>query len=139
MIRDILEQTAQDILTIFEVHAPPIPIESMLQRPSGNLWDAVDPTQLSGSFMSVKEKFSPRMSLARLLVRHVASSEWGRARGLFQIMQQPEMIQAFARMLMMPRDMVLSMTPREQNPVSISREFEVPQSEAEARLRELLV
>jgi hypothetical protein len=136
--RDTLEQAAQDILTIFEVYAPPIPIESMLQRPRGNLWEAVDPTQLSGSFMSLKEKFSPRMSLARLLVRHVASSAWGRERGLFQMMQQPEMIQAFARMILMPRDMILTMSPREQNPLSVSSEFEVPPSDAEIRLRELL-
>lgn len=139
MTHDLLEKTAQDILKIFEIYAPPIPIESMLQRPSGDLWEAVDPTQLSSSFMSVKEKFSPRMSLARLFVRHVASSEWGQERGLHQIMQKPKMIHSFARMILMPRDMILSLSPREQNPVSIGREFEVPESEAEMRLQELLL
>jgi len=135
---DILEQTAQDILAIFDIYAPPIPIETMLQRPRSGLWEAVDPTQLSGGFMSLKEKFSPRMSLARLLVRHVATSEWGRERGLFEMMQQPDMIQAFARMIIMPREMILSMSPRDQNPTTIGVEFEVPESDAELRLKELL-
>lgn len=136
---EILEKSAQEIIEMFEVFAPPVPVESMLQNPPQGAWSKVDPTQLSGGFLNIKEKFSPRMSLARLLVRHVAGSEWGRERGLFQILQKPDMIQCFARMVIMPREMILSMIPRDRNPLTIATQFEVPESDADLRLNDLIL
>lgn len=132
-----LETIAQEILEIFEVFAPPVPIETMLQRPKNGMWDTVDPTQLSGSFLSIKDRYSPRMSLTRLLTRHIAVSQWGRERGLFQLLQNNDALNAFARMLIMPRDMVLGMTQSNRNPAVMSDYFEVPRDDAEARLNDL--
>lgn len=134
-----METIAQEILEIFEVYAPPVPIELMLQHPRQGMWDEVDPSQLSGSFLSLKDRYSPRMSLARLLVRHVASSKWGREVGLFDIMQANiDYISNFARMLIMPRDMVLGLPTSNRNPMMMSNYFEVPPDDAEARLAELI-
>ena len=134
-----MEAIAQEILEIFEVYAPPVPIELMLQHPRQGMWEEVDPSQLSGSFLSLKDRYSPRMSLARLLVRHVASSAWGRKVGLFDIMQANiDYISNFARMLIIPRDMVLGLPTSNRNPMMMSNYFEVPPDDAEARLAELI-
>lgn len=133
-----LEQIATELCEIFEVYAPPIPIELMLQHPRENMWEEVDVTQLSGSFLSVKERFSPRMSLARLLVRHIVHSEWGSQNDLEGILDDDDYTNAFARMLLMPRDMVTGLTESMRNPTTMSTHFEVPESDAEQRLLELV-
>ena len=102
------------------------------------MWDGVDISQLSGSFLSIKERYSPRMSLARLLVRHVASSEWGRDRNLFELLKDADNLQAFARMLIMPASMVMSMSMDARNPATMSLHFEVPEDDARVRLDEML-
>jgi hypothetical protein len=136
--QDQLEQIAQNIMEIFEIFAPPVPIETMLQRPAANLWEKVDPSQLSGSFLSVRDRYSPRMSLARLLARHIAVSEWGRNNGLYNLIQNADALNAFARMLIMPRDMVMGMTQSNRNPTTMSTYFEVPKEDAEMRLNDLV-
>lgn len=133
-----LEDITQEICEIFEVYAAPVPIETMLTAPPSELWDDLDVTQLSGSFLSMKERFSPRMSLARLLARHIAGSKWGQQRGLSAILNDEDMISLFARMLIMPADMVHGLTSSARNPRSISLHFEVPESEARQRLIDLV-
>ncbi len=133
-----LEQITQEIMELFEIFAPPVPIETMLQKPRNNMWENVDPTQLSGSFLSITDRYSPRMSLARLLARHITISQWGRAQGIFDIVQHTETLGTFARMLIMPRDMVMGMTQSKRNPPTMSTYFEVPQEDAEARLSDLI-
>ncbi len=134
-----LEAIAQEILDIFEVYAPPVPIELMLQHPRREMWEEVDPAQLSGSFLSLKDRYSPRMSLTRLLVRHIASSAWGHEVGLFDIVQNNiDHLNRFARMLIMPRDMVLGLPASNRNPTIMSNYFEVPPDDAEKRLTELI-
>jgi hypothetical protein len=134
---DILEEIAQEICDEFEAFAPPIPVELMLQQPPENMWDEIDVAQLSGSFLSIKERYSPRMSLARLLVRHIAASEWGISRGLDKILGDSELLNAFARMLLMPKEMILGLTTTMKTPQAISLRFEVPESDAKDRLIEL--
>ncbi len=133
-----LEDLTTRILEMFEVYAPPVPIELMLQKPLPGLWEQIDITQLSGSFLSVKERFSPRMSLARLLARHIAVSEWGQQQGLSTLLQDADAIQAFARMLIMPREMLLGLTASSRNPAYVATHFEVPQDDASQRLIELI-
>lgn len=133
-----LETIAHELLKSFDIQAPPVPIESMLQNPKAGMWDEVDVNQLSGTFLSIKDQYAPRMSLARLLARHVASSEWGKQRGLLDIFKRnEEMIRAFARMIIMPASMINEMTFSNRNPMSISQEFEVPEDDARQRLLEL--
>jgi hypothetical protein len=134
---DTLEEIAQEICEEFEAFAPPIAVELMLQQPPENMWEEIDVAQLSGSFLSIKERYSPRMSLARLLVRHIAASEWGIARGLDKILGDSELLNAFARMILMPKEMILGLTTAMKTPQSISLRFEVPESDAKDRLIEL--
>jgi hypothetical protein len=134
---DELERIAQEIMDIFEIFAPPVPIELMLQHPRHGMWEQVDPTQLSGSFLSIKDRYSPRMSLTRLLVRHVASSDWGKERGLFDLLKDQDKLAAFARMIIMPRDMVQGLTSNQRNPETMSTYFETPREDVEIRLDEV--
>jgi hypothetical protein len=134
---DTLEEIAQEICEAFESFAPPIAVELMLQQPPESMWDEIDVAQLSGSFLSIKERYSPRMSLARLLVRHIAASEWGISRGLDKILGDSELLNAFARMILMPREMISGLTTAMKTPQAISLRFEVPESDAKDRLIEL--
>lgn len=132
-----LDLIATELIEFFEVAAPPVPIESMLRRPKDALWDEVDINQLSGSFLSIRDHFSPRMSLARLLARHVASSQWGRERGLMRLITTEDALRAFSRMLVMPHNMVLALSDGARNPMTMSMHFEVPEDEARQRLQEI--
>jgi len=133
-----LETITDELMKVFEITAPPIPIESMLQRPKPNMWEEVDINQLSGSFLSIREHFSPRMSLARLLARHVASSPWGKEHGLMRLIKTEETLRSFARMLVMPQEMVMALSSGARNPTAMSMHFEVPEDDARQRLQELV-
>ena len=132
-----LENITEEICEAFEVYAPPVPIELMLQKPPDGMWEEIDVTQLSGSFLSISERYSPRMSLSRLLARQIAASDWGKERNIDQILGNQEALNAFARMLLMPRDMVEGLTSNMRNPQTMSMHFEVPESDARERLFEL--
>ena len=133
-----LEQIATELIRDYGILTPPVPVETMLRNPGENMWKQVDVNQLSGSFLSLRDRFSPRMSMARLLVRHVAYSPWGKERNLHLILvSDEELIRAFARMLVMPSDMMASLSNSYRNPASISMKFEVPEDDARQRLMEL--
>ena len=133
-----LEAIVQEICGIFDVYAPPVPVELMLQKPPDGLWEEVDVSQLSGSFLSIKERYSPRMSMARLLSRHIAVSSWGAERSVNTIIDDTDSVNRFARMLMMPEDMVTALTSSKRNPKAMSLHFEVPEDDARQRMLELL-
>jgi hypothetical protein len=134
-----LEGITTELMEVFEVYSPPVPIETMLNKPRENMWDEVDATQLSGGFMSIKDRYSPRMSLARLLARHIASSDWGRERGLFEMFKTDEtLLPVFARMLIMPANMLRNLSAAARNPTTMSLQFEVPEEDARQRLQEYL-
>lgn len=132
-----LEAIATELIETFEINAPPVPIESMLQYPKPDMWREVDINQLSGSFINVKEHYSPRMSLARLLARHVVTSPWGSKRGLAKLRHDDTLIRAFARMLIMPIGMVKALSSGARTPTAMSMHFEVPEEDARLRLEEL--
>ncbi len=135
-----LETIAGELIKTFEIQNPPIPIEIMLQRPKPDMWDEVDITELSVGFLKTGGHFSPRMSLARLLARHIVQSDWGHRRGLQDILKQDkneELLRAFARMLIMPAEMVKSLSAGARTPITMSMHFEVPEDDARLRLKEL--
>ena len=132
-----LESITEEICEAFEVYAPPVPIELMLQKPPEGMWEEIDVTRLSGSFLSITERYSPRMSLSRLLARHIAASDWGKERGIDKILGDQDVLNAFARMLLMPQEMVTGLTSNMRNPQTLSMHFEVPESDARERLMEL--
>jgi hypothetical protein len=132
-----LETIASELMTAFDIVTTPVPIETMLQQPKEGMWQEVDINQLSGSFLSIREHYSPRMSLARLLARHVASSPWGRTHGLMNIIKDEELLRAFARMLIMPKELVLALSSGARNPTAMSIHFEAPEEDARLRLQDL--
>ncbi|MBZ0300301.1 MAG: hypothetical protein K8J31_11185 [Anaerolineae bacterium] len=132
-----LEAIATEVIETFEIKGPPVPIESMLQRPKEGMWEELDITKLSGGFLSVKDPYSPRMSLTRLLARHIIGSDWGRARRMNEIVKTEEAIHAFARMLIMPSNMIRALSLSARNPTAMSLHFEVPEDDARQRLVEL--
>lgn len=133
-----LEAIATELINTFDIKAPPIPIESMLQHPKPDMWEEVDIAKLSGGFLNIKEPYSPRMSLARLLARHVTSSNWGKERELNAMVKNEDQIAAFARMLVMPMQMVKGLSSGARTAPTMSLHFEVPEEDARMRLMELV-
>ena len=134
---DTLETIASEIVTEFDANYAPVPIETILQNPKDGMWEKVDITQLSGSFLSLKDPYSPRMSIARLLARHIANCPWGRQRGLFEILRQGDNLNRFARMLIMPEPLVKQVNTAARTPTTMSLQFEVPEDDVRLRLDEV--
>jgi hypothetical protein len=132
-----LEVVASEVIETFEIKAPPVPIESMLQHPKPGMWEEVEIANLSIGFLSIKDAYSPRMSLTRLLARHIIHSQWGKARKAQIIINNEADIHAFARMLIMPLAMVRALSSSARNPTTMSFHFEVPEDDARLRLVEL--
>jgi hypothetical protein len=130
-----LETIASELIKAFDINMPPVPVESMLKSPKEGMWVEVDINQLSGTFLSFRDQFSPRMSLARMLARHIVSSPWGKERGLMQLIKDQETLHLFARMLLMPREMIEELSSGSRSPAAMSMRFEVPEEEARLRLR----
>jgi hypothetical protein len=135
---ETLEQIASALVNAFNVHAPPVPVETMLQKPEPGMWQELNVSQLSGSFLSFKEPFSPRMSMVRLLVRHLIASPWGGNYNLPAIIGRDEdKLRLLARMIIMPREMIEAIPVMQRSAAYISSYFEVPESDAQARLLDL--
>ncbi|HEX2621683.1 MAG TPA: hypothetical protein VHL11_16110 [Phototrophicaceae bacterium] len=132
-----LDLIASELIKAFDVKAPPVPVESMLQKPIPGMWGEVNIAQLTGSFLSVKDPYSPRMSMARLLARHIATCDWGKTRHLGELVQGEDDMRAFARMLIMPKEMIATLTTGARNPVAMSMHFEVPEEDAQKRLLQM--
>ena len=134
---DRLEAIAGELLAEFDVKAAPVPIEDILQDPKDGMWDQVDVTQLSGSFLSLTERFSPRMSIARLLARHLATCPWGKDRGLFDLLRQGDNLARFARILIIPKMLLEPVSESERNPATLGLKFEAPEDDIRIRLDEV--
>lgn len=134
---NIFEPIADELMRAFNITAPPIPIENMLQHPSEDMWTDLDISQISLSFLrATDDYYAPRMSLTRLLVRQLAISAWGRERNLFPICEDTELLHAFARMVVMPGSMIAELAPSARTPTGLCLHFEVPEDEARLRLQE---
>jgi hypothetical protein len=132
-----LESVTQELIELYSITAPPIPIERMLQHPLDDMWDDVDVSDLTGNFLNISTPFSPRMSLARFLARHIARSNWGTKRGLGGLNADDESIHRFARVIVMPKNLLTEISAESRTPELISLHFEVPEDDARLRLLEL--
>lgn len=131
------ERAVADLLSAFDVVRPPVPLELILQRPRQGMWREVNLSELSLSFISVEQPFSPRMSVARLLARHMCRCEWGAERGLSDFAEDTEALRALARAIVMPRSMLEELPEAQRTSLNISTRFEVPERDAQLRLTEL--
>lgn len=132
-----LDNIVDDLMEIFEIHSPPVPIETMLNNPRNSMWKEVNVAQLTGSFLTFTDQYSPRMSMARLLARHVINCEWGKERNLPALVDDDETLRAFARMLIMPAELLNATSKSSRTPNTISMQFEVPEEDAHQRLLQL--
>lgn len=132
-----LESVVQELIELYGIAAPPIPIERMLQHPLADMWDDVDVSDLTGNFLNISTPFSPRMSLARFLARHIARSNWGTKRKLGSLSADEDSIHRFARVIIMPKNLMLELNAESRTPELISLHFEVPEDDARLRLLEL--
>ena len=135
--RKALDAVASELVKAFDVKIPPVPVESMLQRPPDGMWKELDVRKLSGTFLNIRDIYSPRMSLCRLLVRHIINSEWGKERQLHELIKAEDHVHRFARMILMPQEMINALSPGARNPIAVSMQFEVPEDEARLRLQEI--
>jgi hypothetical protein len=136
---DQLEKIASELIRTFEIEDPPVPIEIMLQRPKPDMWEEVNIRDLSVGFIKGGH-YSPRMSLARLLARHIIQSDWGDKRDLPTIVKQgknEDVVKAFARMLVMPLHMIQELNESSRTILTMSMHFEVPEEDVQLRLNEL--
>ncbi|HRL13001.1 MAG TPA: hypothetical protein PKX07_14050 [Aggregatilineales bacterium] len=133
-----LEAIVAELMAVYDVKLPPVPVEIMLARPREGMWDEMDINQLTGGFLRLTDPFSPRMSMARMLARHLVFSPWGTARGLPDLVGRDEAhLRLLARMLIMPRALLTALPPAKRTPALISTDFEVPAEDALQRLDEL--
>ncbi len=133
----LFERVVTDLLSAFEVERPPVPLELMLQRPRPTMWQEVKLDELSLSFISLEHPFSPRMSIARLLVRHLCRCAWGAERGLAPYAEDDEAVRALARAIVMPRAMLEALPAAQRTPQNLSARFEAPERDVALRLSEL--
>jgi hypothetical protein len=131
-----IEAAVNDLLTAFDVITPPVPVEIMLQRPKAGMWKEVNLSELSAAFINVRQRFSPRMSIARLLVRHILRSDWAASRNLAPLLNDDEAIRAFARAILMPRALLAGKT-ASRDPAVLSTRFELPEDDVILRLNDL--
>lgn len=133
----LLEKVTTELIKLFNVDTPPVPVEYMLQHPFPSMWEEVDVSLVSGSFMILDDPYRPRMSLARLLAKEITICDWGVERGLLPFQDDKLMISALARALTMPRTMVLALSPSARIPEMMRDHFEVPAKDAVRRLEEI--
>jgi hypothetical protein len=131
------ELAVNDLMVAFDIQRPPVPVELMLQRPRPGMWKEINLSELSISFLDIRQRHSPRMSVARLLARNMCRCDWGIARGLDEYANSDADIRALARAIVMPQSMIAELSLSSRAPVMLSNRFEVPEEDARVRLREL--
>src|SRR5258706_10147663 len=133
----MIEVAIVDLMNAFDVTEPPIPVEIMLQRPKAGMWKEVNLSELSTAFINIKQRYSPRMSVARLLARCACRSEWGDTRKLAAIGSTDDGLRTLARAILMPQTMLDRLPASSRTPIAVSMRFEVPEADARQRLIDL--
>lgn len=134
-----LEDVTNRLMDLYEITAPPIPLERMLQAPAPGMWGDIDPTHISLSFFQITIPHAPRMALARYLARVIITCPWGIENGLHEAggLEPDKIVHRFARTIMMPGFMIHELSDAARTPSLMSEHFEVPEAEAALRLEEL--
>lgn len=132
----LFDAVVTELMVAFEVERPPVPVELMLKRPRPGMWREPNLGDLSLSFIQISSQFGPRMSIARLLARHLCGCPWGAARGLRRDHTDEE-IRYLARAILMPSQMIAALPEAQRDPLDLGARFEVPESDALARLQDL--
>ena len=134
---EAIESAVRDLVVAFDVSNPPVPVELMLQRPKAGMWKEINLSELSTSFINVKQRYSPRMSVGRLLARSICRSEWGDRHQLKSYAENDDSIRALARAILIPKEMLDLIPPASRSTMAVSMRFEVPEDDARQRLLDL--
>ena len=126
---ETIENAVHAMLEAFDVDAPPVPVDTMLQDPHEGLWEEVNVAEMSATFLSLHDRYSPRMSVVRLLARHVIRSAWGVEHGLEVVRTDVEYLHRFARAIVIPRQLFEEAGIDPSDIGEISDCFEVPESD----------
>lgn len=130
-----LEHIAEEFIDAFGVTQPPVAVDEILNKPMEGMWDKVDLSQLTLSFSVRGDRYAPRVSFAKLIVRQLASSPWGVERGLPDLIgQDSKRVLALALMLLVPRSLLNQIPRTRWNPVEVANDFLIPEDDAETRL-----
>jgi hypothetical protein len=130
-----LEQVAEEFVSVFGVTQPPVAVDEILNKPLDGMWDKVDLSQLTLSFSVRGDRYAPRVSFAKLVVRQLVPTPWGVERGLPDLVgQDSKRILALALMLLVPRSLLNQIPRARWNPVEVANDFWIPEDDAETRL-----
>jgi hypothetical protein len=130
-----LAAVADALVALFEITEPPVPVEMMMNNPRPGLWTHTDFSQLTFSFAIRGDRHAPRISMARMIVRLMIDTEFGRKYRLPELIGiSPERITEMARLILVP-DILLNHLPQsEHNAIAVAMTFMIPEDDAEARL-----
>ncbi|MCA9914658.1 MAG: RsmD family RNA methyltransferase, partial [Anaerolineae bacterium] len=135
-----LEDIASEFVGEFDIVHPPVPVEDMLQNPKPGMWaTGVDMNNMTTSFFSSRGPSTVRMALARFLARQLAGSSWGESHDSKPLLKDENkaLLYAFARMIIMPVEMVEAVAPNVRSPMMLAVRFDVPEDDARERLDDM--
>ncbi|NOG48894.1 MAG: hypothetical protein HND48_05130 [Chloroflexi bacterium] len=130
-----LEAAADALIVEFGVTSPPVPIDTIMMTPKPGMWPKIDLGRSTLSFTSRGDRFAPRISIARLVVRQVVHTEWG----IQHKLPRPRRLRTrpYRRLRAYGVDAVVvdrKLPERDRNPIGIAMAFMVPEDDAELRL-----
>lgn len=124
-----LEAVVHELIQLYNVQTPPVPIETMLEQPYNQMWENALAFDLSSKYYDPNEPNNSRMGLARMLTRRLCGSQWGRDRKLDHIITGRDQVYAFAQMLVLPRALLKEVHQDDMNPSALGDMFQVPLSD----------
>ncbi len=132
-----LARLAEALLRYYDVHAPPVPIERMLQKPPTGI--SIDFNQISFIMEHGLYRYEPRMAMARLLYREIAHSLTAQEALGVRAPQfvSPAEVKFFARCLLMPPGWLKVLAEQGLSLEQISGQLQVPSDAVIIRLTEL--
>lgn len=134
-----LEQLVDDLMDAFEITTiNRVPLEYILQNPKENMWDEIDAKNFTIGLINPNPQ-NVLASVARGATRELANSPWGEANGLAVMKDDEELIAIFARMLLMPRKLIIQIPEDSRTIKHISDFFEASPDDVEKRLQEMQI
>lgn len=131
------ERTVNELMALYHVQTPPVPLEAILQQPQPGMWTRIDLSVVAGPMLEAHDIYSTRLALAQLLAHLICTSPWGSQRSLNVLAQDETALHQLTRILLMPRDLLYTLPTSTLRPAAMRALFEVPQVEARRRLVEV--
>ncbi len=132
-----IEHLALELLRLADAVRLPVPVDSLWRFPPLNLWPAPAITQQT-IIVDPDNPYLPRYVTAREIARALGESAWeAKKRLLGNDPLNDDEKHTFAIALLMPTPLFTSLSERQKQPHIVASIFQVPQTLAETRLRDL--